>query len=233
MPRPIILVVADDRTALRSVDRALRQRYARSYEIICVPSAGAALLQLNELQADAREVALVLADQWMSEMAGVLFLALAHARVPLAKRALLIAWGDGTMAKPVVQAMALGWIDCYVGKPASPHDEQFHQLITDFLADWTRLHRPRVLVQVVGDRWAPRSHESRDLLDRNGIASTFIDRDSAEGRTLLTRVQHPDGPFPVLILSDGRVLADPSNTEVASALGARTRPTPEMYDAII
>ena len=233
MHQPIIMAVVDDRAALHAVERALEQRYAGTYEIICLSSTEAALQQLAELRAAAREVALLLADQWMPAMTGVLFLALAREHAPLAKRALLVTLGDGSMAEVIVHAMALGWIDSYLGKPASPHDEQFHQMITDFLADWNRRQRPQARVHVIGERWTQRSHECRDLLARNGIPYVFVEHDSTAGRTLLTQVERPAGPFPVLILSDGTVLTDPSNSEAACALGARSRPARDRYDVVI
>jgi hypothetical protein len=78
-----------------------------------------------------------------------------------------------------------------------------------FLNEWARLHRPRFEVfRVVGEQWAPRSHEIRDLLGRNGIPFGFYPVDSRQGRALLERVGVTGEQLPVVVLFDGRVLVD-------------------------
>ena len=62
---------------------------------------------------------------------------------------------------------------------------------------------------MVDDRWSPRSHELRDLLQRGGIPFAFHPTDSDAGRAVLREVQHPAGPFPVLVRFDGHVLTNP------------------------
>jgi thioredoxin reductase (NADPH) len=65
--------------------------------------------------------------------------------------------------------MALGHIDYYANKPEGPGDEHFHKMIAEFLYDWAKVNRPVFKeMRVVGERWSPRSHELRDILNRNG-----------------------------------------------------------------
>jgi thioredoxin reductase (NADPH) len=72
-----------------------------------------------------------------------------------------------------------------------------------------------VQVQVIGDRLSARVFEFRDALDRIDVPYRFYDSASEEGRALLERVGYPDGPLPVVITGSGRVLANPSNEELA------------------
>ncbi len=79
-----------------------------------------------------------------------------------------------------------------------------------------------------------RSYELRDLFERNGHPFTFIEKDSDEGQALLKHAGRPDGPFPVVILRDGKTLADPSREEiVVGFLGAHDSIEGGLYDLTI
>jgi thioredoxin reductase (NADPH) len=88
-------------------------------------------------------------------------------------------------------------------------------------------------MKIIGEGWSARSHEFRDLLERYGVWFGFYEADSAQGKTLLQRAGKPDGPLPVVILYDGRVLANPSAAEVADALGANEGFEGGLYDLAI
>ena len=89
------------------------------------------------------------------------------------------------------------------------------------------------MVTIVDHQWAPRSHHIRDLLQRGGLPFTFHTADSEEGRALLHQVQRPAGPFPVLIRFDGQVLTDPTNEQMAFALGVRHSSTEGIFDVVV
>jgi thioredoxin reductase (NADPH) len=183
-----------------------------------VPSSKWGLKRLGDFKVAGEEVALVLADQWMPDMTGAEFLIRARHLFPTAKRALLVEWGDETAQEPVLRSMTLGHIDYYVHKPERSGDEHFHRLISEFLYEWSKVHRHAFEeIRVVGERWAPRSHELRDLLERNGLSYAFHSSDSEEGRELLAQIGHGSGKMPVLVLFDGQVLVDPSNAEIGDA----------------
>jgi thioredoxin reductase (NADPH) len=153
---------------------------------------------------------------------------------PTAKRVLLVSWGDQSSAELVLQAIALGHIDAYAAKPLASPDERFHRTITELLDAWARSHLPGFeAVRVVGEEWAPRSHEIRELLGRNGIPAGFHPAGGAEANRLLEQAGIASPRLPVLVLFDGRVLADPSNSEIAEALGVRTRPGGGSYDVTV
>jgi DNA-binding SARP family transcriptional activator len=90
-----------------------------------------------------------------------------------------------------------------------------------------------VAIRLVGDQWTPRSHEIRGLLDRSTIPYQFHPHDSAAGRQLLRETGQDAARWPVLMLFDGRVLIDPTNSEVAEAIGVPTQPAPGRYDVIV
>jgi thioredoxin reductase (NADPH) len=171
-------------------------------------------------------VALVLADQEMAELPGAELLARVRRLHPPAKRGLLVHWGDWALperASGMVGGMAASQFDYYVLKPVRPGEEQFHRLISEFLYEWAHARSPvESEITLVGGEWAPRTHELRSLLARNGVPHAFVDEGSERGRTLLAQVGRAPGEGPVAILRDGPTLVDPTNVELASAFGVNT-----------
>lgn len=232
--RPVLLLIDDEATTLAALADALERRYGRDYRIIGEASAAAGVQRLEQLRAEAAEVALVIADQWMPEMTGVEFLTRAQDLHPGAKRALLIDAMDQSAFGAILQATALGRIDLHLHKPWTPADDLLHPPVTEMLAEWTRAHRPRFeMVRVVGERWDPRSHELRDLLARNSIAHGFypVDDDIAHG--VLHEAGVDAGRLPVVVLHGGRTFVQPTNLELAEAFGVKTRASPEPYDLAV
>ncbi len=239
-PRPpaVLLAVDDDPGALAAIGNELRKRYGADYQIMGVGSPEEALARLRALEAGGAEVAMILADQWMPGMPGAELLARAHRMHPTARRVLLVAWGewsDRATVDAILGAMALGHIDSYALKPWRSPDERFHRTITECLNEWAWGH-PSAIKELcmVGERHSARAHELRDLLQRNGIPHSFYTPDSSEGRELLVKVGAAPERLPLLVLLDGRVLADPSNAELADAYaGAPARLSQRTFDLIV
>jgi thioredoxin reductase (NADPH) len=232
MSKPILMAVDDEPSALELIELELRKRYSADYEIYCHTSAAQALENLDQLQASKAQLALVLADQWMPEMTGIEFLIRAHALFPHAGRALMYTWHDISAETALMQAMALGQIDAYLPKLPGEIQQGFHKFITDLLTDWASTNMPRFeVVKVVGETWAPRSHELRDLFDRNGVPYGFYDAASEAGRKLLEGIS-PSDALPVVFFFDGRVLANPSLRELAEAFDVAD-PEGGIYDLAI
>src|SRR5918997_455593 len=167
-------------------------------------------------------------------MSGTEFVAQATQLFPTAKRALLRAWGDRTAAEPILQSMTLGHVDYYVNKPERPGDEHFHRLISEFLYEWAKTSRPPFYeMRMVGERRSARSHELRDILNRNGVLHEFLAADSEPGRELLAQVGKSSAKLPVLILYNGKVLEDPSNAELADAFGVNRPLDRQEFDLVI
>ena len=226
MARPVLVVVDDEAASLQALAGELESRYGTHYQIVASPSAQDALTRLADLRAEGAAVPLILADQWMPGGTGIELLARARELHPAARRGLLVSWGDRSTSAPILEAMALGQIEFYLPKPAWSPDEQFHLVITESLEEWWRQHGAGRFeaVTVIGEDPSARAHEIRDILARNSVPFGFIRRDSADGSAALRRLGVPQATGPVLALYTGAVLVDPSNVELAAALGQTVRP---------
>jgi len=228
------LVVDDDPRARGVVEGQLRRRYGSDYQILCTDSADDPPRLLAKLRSDRRLVSIVLAGQRMSQITGTEVLARVREFHRTAKRLLLIDWGYGPPPEPILEAIALDHIDAYVARPATAPDERFHLAVTELLEDWARAHLPKFeVVRVVGEEWSARSHEIRDLLDRNGIPFGFYPAGTEQGKALLQQAGAATVALPVILLSGGQVLVEPTNTEIAAALGMKTRPGAGLYDVAV
>ncbi len=229
--QPVFLVVDDDAEALRRIEATLTDRYGSHYRVVCHDSASGALEAMGELTKQGVEVAVVLADQTLPEMEGRHLLYEVGEIQPLAKRALLIRWGewgDPETAEAIHTGMARDDFDYYVMKPVSEPDEQFHRMLTEFLHEWSRARSTdRRQITVVAQHWSQRGHDLRNLLARNGIPYDFHDAGSPLGRELVSEHAPDCGDSPVAIVRNpipGRegVLVDPSRAEIARAFGIDT-----------
>jgi thioredoxin reductase (NADPH) len=238
--RPVLLVVEDDPEDLERVARELRKRYGEDYRIVCEGSTEAGMRRLRECEATGEDVALVLADQWMPQMTGDEFLAYARHVHPTAKRALLVSQGDPTIREPLLRSTALGRADYYVDKPWRSPDEQFHRVVTEFLAEWTAVHRPGfVALRVVGEWWAPRSHEIRDLWSRSRVPVEFIAPETEKAKELLGRWSVGGDRLPVVVVFDQHVLVAPTNAEMVDTFaksvpfGVNIAPERRGFDLVV
>jgi thioredoxin reductase (NADPH) len=225
-PRPVILAVDDAPASIGHISAELERRYDRDYRIVFSTSATEALELLETMQRSGDRVAVVLADQWMPDLTGTELLARVPDLHPQAKRALLVGWGDWgdkPTADAIREAMALGRIDYYALKPWKSPDEYFHRTVSEFLHEWSRSDAsvPQE-INVVADPWAPRAHEIRNLLTRNGVPHVFHATDSPAGEAVLRQVGHEGVTKPVVVMLDGRAFVDPSNAELARGYGAMT-----------
>ena len=153
-------------------------------------------------------------------MSGTELLARVKSVFPTAQRGLMTSWGDRSADAPILEAAALGWMEFYLSKPAWSPDEQFHRIVTGALEEWWREQGGRFeAVTVIGDDPSARIHEIRDLLTRNNVPFGFYGSDSEEGRAALRRLRVSDPAGPVLALYTGIDWVDPTNAEVAEALG--------------
>jgi thioredoxin reductase (NADPH) len=235
MTRPVLVVVDDDSDVLAALQAALARRYGADYQILAERSPDAALQTLVRLRQDDVAVAVIIADQWMPHMTGLDLLAQARQLHPAARRLLLVGVWDRSTNQPMSQAMSLGRLDGWVLKPWEPAEEHLYLPVTEQLTEWIRATgQPGfVAIQIVGQQWTPRSHEIRDLLDRNAIPYQFLPHDSEAGQQLLREHGQDGARLPVLVLFDGRVLVDPTNAEGAAAIGIATRPEAARYDLVV
>jgi thioredoxin reductase (NADPH) len=231
--RPVLFAVDDDRDGLLRLARDLRRRYGADYRLITAVSGPAALPRLARLQEEGEQVALLVAGQWLPQMTGIDFLGRAHLSHPAARRLLLFPYGDARALKVVARAMAAHDLDYYLAKPWQPREQMLYPLISELLGDWAKANGPGFeVVQVIGPPWDARSHEVRDLLQRNGFRFGFHADDSERGSALLEQAGQRPGRV-VLLFHTGQVLVDPPNADVAAMLGATTQPGRKSRDLAI
>ena len=233
-PKPVLFVVDADPVLRRGLTAALKRRFGADYHVRSAATSGAALRTLRRLHDEAAEVALVIADLWLPNMGGVEFLSRARECYPGAQCVLLTTIGDDAASQPLHRALALGHVDRFVEKPWRSPEEWLYPQLSEALADWWRAHRPLFeRVRVVGPQWDGRSHELRDLGTRNAIPFGFYPTDSPEGQRLLGEHVADADQVSILVLVDDKVLVDPSNGEIAEALGMPTRPKLPRCDVTI
>ncbi len=87
---------------------------------------------------------------------------------------------------------------------------------------------------VYGTSWCTDCRRSKQFLGEQRVPYTFVDVDAdADGLRLVE--QHNDGKriIPTILLPGGAVLVEPSNAELAAALGIRTSGSRSFYDLVI
>ena len=231
---PIILVVADHQQLLDALAGDLERRFGGGYRILAERSPAAALATMERLATGPDPVALVIAARRMQDLDGLALLLRAHELQPSAKRVLLEHRGEWTSGEPVVRAMTLGQVDYVLFRPWLPIEQYLYLPVSEFLAAWEKSRAPSTeAIQIVGRRWAARSHELRDTLARVGIPYGFYPDESPEGRRLLEQAGEDGSRLPVVLFRRGLVLVDPTNAEVAAALGMRTSPAAGGCDVLI
>ena len=231
---PVLLVVDDDPRARGVVEGELRKRYGADYQVISAGSSDDPPGLLARLRDDRRLVSIVLAGERLPGMTGTQLLARVREFHRTAKRLLLTDGGYGPPPEAILQAIALGHIDAYAAGPATVPDEEFHLAVTELLEEWARSNLPRPeVMRVVGEEWSARSHEIRDLLSRNVIPFGFYPAAGGPGKALLEQAGAVAAALPVIIMFDGQVLENPSNTQIAEAIGVQTSPGTGLYDVAV
>jgi thioredoxin reductase (NADPH) len=235
MAKPILLSVDDDSAVLRAIERDLRSHYGENYRVMGSDSPEGALDLLKQLKVRNDSVALLLADQRMPRMDGVVFLQEAMQMFPEAKRALLTAYADTNAA---ISAINQANINYFFLKPWDPPSEHLYPQLDDLLDDWRASYRPAFEgIRVLGTRWSPRSYELRDFLARNRVPYQWIDVEVSgndpETKRLLEALGPEAASLPVVLFPDGTKLLESVPAEVAQKVGLRTRAQTNFYDLAI
>ncbi|HEY4789915.1 MAG TPA: FAD-dependent oxidoreductase, partial [Actinomycetes bacterium] len=234
MSQPILFLVDDRPKVLEALAADVGRRFGADHRVLTAGSPGAALGELLRLAEQREEVALVVAGQRMAGLAGVPFLGRAHELHPSAKRVLLVGRREWTPTNPAVRAMTLGQIDTYLFEPWLPVARFLDLPISQVLADWVPSRGPSFEgIRIVGPRWTTRSHELRDMLTRMGIPHGWYQAGSAAGRRLLEEAGQDGARLPVVVFHSGQVFVDPSDAELAEALGYRTSIGGGSHDLVI
>ena len=236
MDQPVLLAIDDDETLLGDIERELRDRYARHYQVVCVRSPAEARAHLADFAASGVDVALVLAGRSAAGVPTSELLAEVRKVHPRAKRALVVAfgdWGQKAVGDEIFEGVADGRFDHYVLRPVESPDELFHQTISSMLLEWWDANRTApYTVHIVGKSWTGRAYELREALKQCAMVHNFCLADSDEGRALVAAA--PAGAeLPLVVFPNGMVLENPSNAELAMAAGGAVNPERADFDAII
>lgn len=219
---PVILLVDDDESTRATLLGVVGGRFGHDYDVLAEPTAETAMERLQQLRDDGRRVALLIADQWLPGEAGAAFLARSRRLHPTAQRLLMSDWGDMATVEFTVQAMVLGEIETWIGRPLDAADEEFHIVVTTALARWAHEHeRGGVALTIVGNPYDATTVGLRDGLARLLVPFRFVDAASVEGQARLDKAPM-DGPLPVVIFAGGRAIAGADLFEVAAAIGLQT-----------
>jgi thioredoxin reductase (NADPH) len=186
--RPVLLIVDDDPNVLRAIERDLRQQYGSRFGILKTDSGQRALELVKQLKLRNEALALLLVDQRMPHMSGVVFLEQAMNIFPDAKRVLLTAYADTEAA---IRSINKAKIDYYMMKPWDPPQEYLYPILDDLLDDWwASFKHPFEGIRIIGLRWSPKSYEVKYFLARNGIPYQWLDLErDEEARRLVSYVE--------------------------------------------
>lgn len=236
--RPQILVsLASERSRSRIADE-LSRRYSADYDVIAPDDAPAALAALRETAASSGSVALVLSDDLTEHQDHGSVFRFARHLFPDVRRGLVIEWGSWAnerTAEVVLEALASTQADCYVVLPRRSPDEYFHRAITELLQAVARAREDSSPDAVIaGAASSPRVHEIARYLSRAGIRHRISPPGSPGGTTILGAEPSHGGTVPVVKVTGGDVLVNPSNAELADVFGLTTSvPADETVDVAI
>ena len=231
VPKPVVMLVDDDVAGRHLVERDLQRRYGERYRSVGAGSGRDALETLQRLTRDREVVALLLVAQRLPDMPGVEVLEQARAIVPEAKRVLLTTYADVEAAIGALKRFA---INHFLMTPWQSPEQDLYPALDDLLADWEMRRRRFEGVRVVGGRFSPASHRTRDFLARHCVPFEWLDIESdAEARRLAATAGVKASDLPLVRFPDGTQLVQPTNVELAAKIGLRVHPEGRFYDLVI
>ena len=221
--RAALVLVSRDPPLRDRVGQELEKRYGADYAVAVCASEEDLPAEVARLAGQGVPIAAFLAGLGPEDPDGLGVLARAGGLQAGAVRACIVRWGDLETAAPVFEAITLGRLDGWLYRPERAGDAEFHLAVSELLAEWdSRQGAGYEAVQVIGERWSPRSQELRDMFDRNRVPTGFYEASSPAGQELLAGLGM-DGPeLPVVVLRfrpDSPVLTAPSAMDIAAAFG--------------
>ena len=168
----------------------------------------------------------------MPEMTGTQFLRQAIALYPDARRVLLTAYADTDAAIAAINEINL---DHYLLKPWEPPSERLYPVLDDLLFDWVaRAQAPYEGIRIVGTTLSPACFQVREFLSSNQVPYQWIDIDTDSTASELVAAAAADVTrLPIVLLSDGSALVQPSVRELAAKIGLQTQAHKPFYDVVV
>ena len=231
MTKPLIIVVDDDLEVLRTLVRDLRHQYGSLYRVLSSDSGRKILEVLPQLKLRNQPVGLFLVDQRMPHLTGVEFLERAMEIFPDAKRVLLTAYADTSVA---IYAINKTKIDYYLMKPWVPPEVNLYPILNDLLEIWQLTFSTHERIQVIGSRWSPTTHQVKDFLASYHVPYMWRDLEKDhEARQMMESANQDFSRLPLILFSDGSQMISPTTWEIAEKIGLKTRAQMPFYDLII
>jgi thioredoxin reductase (NADPH) len=223
---PSIVVIASGPSSREELTAAIQRRFGADYSVVALDGSEVS----SETIGACGPIAIALAPIGSAEFAAMNHVAAHQAG---ARRIAVVRVGDTSVAQALSQALTLGHVDYYVGQPWASPEEELYPVMSEALRVWADEKQLRFeKVTIVGERERSRGVALATMLTRNGVTTRLLGCDSQEALDLMA------GPLaglalPAVRLWDGRVLAAPTEAELAEALGAHTSPTATEYDVAI
>ncbi len=230
--RPVILAVDDEPGVLSAVQRDLRSNYAADYRILGATGGQEAIDTIKELALRGDPLALILSDQRMPVVSGVDVLRESLELFPTTKKALLTAYADTDVAIDAINDIGL---DNYIMKPWDPPDQKLYPVLDDLLSDWQAGFRPTFDgIRIISQEWSKPAFELKAFLAMNQIPyrSLTLKQDPEADRLMESAgVELVD--LPLVLLTDGDPMTNPSPNELAERIGLKTHASSPTYDVAI
>ena len=173
MTKPIILCVDDDPEVLASVERDLRAKYRKEFQIIKALGSENGLEAAETIKKRGTPMALFLVDQRMPGMTGTDFLAKMATLHPESAKVLLTAYSDTEAA--IVSINQIG-LDHYLLKPWDPPEQKLYPVLDDLLSLWrSKAEIPFEGIRLAGAQWSSNCYEIKELMSRNQIPYKWVD----------------------------------------------------------
>jgi thioredoxin reductase (NADPH) len=201
-PRPVILLVSGVH-AEALLDAFWR--YSREYDLRVAHSSAEAVQMATDVVGDGGQLALFVGDADLPDEDIRLACRRWHQIVPSARRLVLAELSTFVQrSRELRPEMARGTYDSYLILPQGLRDEEFHNSVSDLLADWgSTVAGPEVVAaKIVADPNDPLVPDLRDLIDRMGMSSQVFPPDSEEGQQVLEAVG-PGATAPAIWLDRG------------------------------
>jgi thioredoxin reductase (NADPH) len=194
-------------------------RYSRDYDLRTARSSSEALQVTAEVLDAGGVIALFVADCVLPDDDIIEAFRRWHVAVPPARRAIVPPVERYLEYGPTLRPeMSKGTFDSYLLMPQGVRDEEFHNAITDLLADWnSNVVSPEVVsARIVADETDALVQDLQDFIDRMGMSSEICAADSETGRDVLAAL--PGAALPVVQLVGRAPLAVRSVRELASSV---------------